>query len=99
MTVVVYNNSYAILTVELLRTGAGKGGDKAQSLLSLDNPKLNWVEMAHGMGVSASRVDTIEEFRSAFSEAMTQRGPRLIESCLVEVDLAAALINLSEVGV
>jgi acetolactate synthase-1/2/3 large subunit len=96
VTVVVYkNNSYAILNIELMRTGAGEGGDKARSLMSLDNPELDWIAMARSMGVSARRVVTVEDFRSAFSEAMTQRGPRLIEVCLAEIDWIAALKKMA----
>jgi acetolactate synthase-1/2/3 large subunit len=96
VTVVVYkNNSYAILNIELMRTGAGQGGDKARSLMSLDNPELDWIAMARSMGVSARRVVTVEDFRSAFSEAMTQRGPRLIEVCLAEIDWIAALKKMA----
>jgi acetolactate synthase-1/2/3 large subunit len=81
-TVIFANRSYGILQIELMRTGAGKGGEKAQSMLDLGNPELNWVDLAHGMGVEASRVSTPQEFESAFASAMRQRGPRLIEAYL-----------------
>jgi len=81
-TVIFANRSYGILQIELMRTGAGKGGEKAQSMLDLGNPELNWVDLAHGMGVEATRVSTPQEFESAFASAMRQRGPRLIEAYL-----------------
>ena len=78
-TVVFANRSYAILNIELQRTGAGEGGEKARAMLDLSNPELNWVSIAAGMGVEASRVHTPAEFEAAFSSSMRTRGPRLIE--------------------
>lgn len=79
-TVIFANRSYAILNIELQRTGAGAPGEKARAMLDLSNPTLDWVHIAHGMGVEAVRVETSEQFESAFASAMTQRGPRLIEA-------------------
>jgi len=81
-TVIFSNRAYAILQIELHRTGAGAGGPKAQSMLSLDNPAINWVKIAEGFGVEAVRVDSPQAFESAFAAAMAQRGPRLIEAIL-----------------
>ncbi|MEO5723969.1 MAG: acetolactate synthase large subunit, partial [Ilumatobacteraceae bacterium] len=78
-TVIYANRSYAILQIELSRVGAGHVGPKALSMLDLSNPSLDWVQLAGGMGVEATRVDTIEAFDSAFASAMAHRGPRLIE--------------------
>ncbi len=79
-TVIFANRSYGILQIELMRTGAGKGGEKAQSMLDLGNPELNWVDLARGMGVEATRATNVAEFEAAFASAMGQRGPRLIEA-------------------
>ena len=79
-TVIFANRSYGILQIELMRTGAGKGGEKAQSMLDLGNPELNWVDLARGLGVEATRATNVAEFESAFASAMGQRGPRLIEA-------------------
>ena len=78
-TVIFANRSYAILNVELGRVGAENPGPKALSMLDLHNPELNWVNLAQGMGVEASRAETLEEFTEQFSSAMKQKGPRLIE--------------------
>jgi acetolactate synthase-1/2/3 large subunit len=78
-TVIFANRSYAILNIELARVGAGNPGAKALSMLDLHNPELNWVQLASGMGVEASRVTAIEDFEDQFASAMKQRGPRLIE--------------------
>jgi acetolactate synthase-1/2/3 large subunit len=81
-TVIFANRSYAILNIELARVGAGNPGPKALSMLDLHNPNLDWVQLAQGMGVEASRATAIKEFESQFEAAMKQRGPRLIEVVL-----------------
>ncbi len=79
-TVIFANRNYAILNLEFDRTGSGEQGEKAQSMLSIGNPDLDWAKMAEGMGVEACRVDTAEGFTAAFAAAMAQKGPRLIEA-------------------
>jgi acetolactate synthase-1/2/3 large subunit len=78
-TVIFSNRSYAILNIELGRVGAGQPGPKALSLLDLHNPDLDWVQLARGMGVEASRAQSNAELAAQFESAMKQRGPRLIE--------------------
>src|SRR6202020_217551 len=78
-TVIFANRSYAILNIELARVGAGEPGPKATSMLDLHNPELDWVKLASGMGVEASRAESVEQFAAQFSSAMKQRAPRLIE--------------------
>ena len=91
LTVVLLNNSsYAILNVELARLKAGPPTAKTLSMLDLSRPHIDWCDIARGMGVSATRVETVAEFSAAFSAAMATRGPRLIE-VLVEQDIGAAL--------
>jgi len=51
-------------------------------MLDLHNPELDFVKMAQGMGVEASRAATTREFASQFADAMERRGPRLIEAVL-----------------
>lgn len=81
-TVIFANRSYVILNVELNRVGAERG-PKARSVLDLHNPVLDWVSLAQGMGVEASRATSAEEFAAQFSSAMSARGPRLIEAVIV----------------
>ena len=81
-TVIFANRSYAILNVELARVGAENPGPKALSMLDLHNPELNWVHLAQGMGVEASRAETAEEFADQFASAMKGKGPRLIEAMI-----------------
>jgi acetolactate synthase-1/2/3 large subunit len=81
-TVIFANHSYAILNIELMRVGAENPGPKALSLFDLRNPELDWVKLATGMGVEASRATTAEEFADQFATAMKTRGPRLIEAVI-----------------
>ena len=82
-TVVVYaNRSYAILNIELQRVGAGAAGPKALAMLDLHDPEMNWVRIAEGFGVEASRATTAEEFNAQYASAMATRGPRLIEAMI-----------------
>jgi len=81
-TVIFANKSYAILKIELARVGAENPGPKALSLFDLHNPELNWISLAAGMGVEASRATTAEEFADQFASAMKGRGPRLIEAVI-----------------
>ena len=76
VTTVLYDNrSYAILNIELGRVGAGAGGPRAQSLLDLSNPALDWVALAQGMGVDAARPDNAEEFTDALEGVATRARP------------------------
>ncbi len=83
ITVVVFaNRSYRILHMEMKRTGAGGAGPAAKQLLDLGNPVIDWAGLAKGMGVSAFRCETAEQFDAAFESAMRESGPKLIEVSL-----------------
>jgi acetolactate synthase-1/2/3 large subunit len=88
ITVVIFNNrKYSILELEFGRTGArgGTPGPKAASTLSIGNPDLDFVALAQGMGVSATRATTAEEFNTQFEAAVNSRGPRLIDAIVPTV--------------
>ena len=81
VTTVIFNNrSYAILNIELARTGAGEGGPKARDLFDLSRPDLDFVRIAEGMGVPAVAVSTTEELTAALARAATEPGPHLIDA-------------------
>ncbi|HYZ67059.1 MAG TPA: acetolactate synthase large subunit [Mycobacterium sp.] len=83
ITVVILNNrAYAILQLELQRVGASGGGPKAQSLLDLSNPGIDFVAIAEGFGVPANRATTAEELAAHFSAAVAEPGPHLIDAVL-----------------
>jgi acetolactate synthase-1/2/3 large subunit len=81
-TVLFDNRSYAILNIELSRVGAGAGGPRAQSLLDLSNPNLDFVALAQGMGVDATRPASAEELTAALERAFAEPGPHLIDAVL-----------------
>ncbi|MAJ80533.1 MAG: acetolactate synthase large subunit [Porticoccaceae bacterium] len=83
LTIIMKNNSYGILNIELSRVGVTHPGPKALSLLDLSNPTLNWVSISEGLGVKAVRAETTDEFFEAVSQAMVSTGPRLIEAQLL----------------
>ena len=55
---------------------------KAHDMLSLDRPSPDWVAIARGHGVEATRVDTAQGLAQALRLAYGRRGPRLIEAWL-----------------
>jgi acetolactate synthase-1/2/3 large subunit len=83
ITVVILNNhAYAILQLELTRVGASAAGPKAQSLLDLSNPDIDFVAIAKGFGVPATRATTAEELAAQFSAAIAEPGPHLIDAAV-----------------
>ena len=80
VTVLVFaNRSYKILRGELTNVGVQNPGPRAIDMLSLDNPSLDWVSMAKGMGVDATKVDDCESLAKAFQAGLDVAGPYLIE--------------------
>jgi len=85
VTVVLLNNrSYAILNIEMMRVGAAQPTPKALSMLDLSRPDIDWVSIAEGMGVPATRATTAEEFHQQFEAALSGKGPNLIEAMVVQ---------------
>ncbi|KAI9026364.1 hiamine-pyrophosphate-requiring enzyme [Hyaloraphidium curvatum] len=83
VTVVVFaNHSYKILNIELARTGAGPAGPTAKKLLDLDEPKIDWVSLAKGLGMPAVRCETGESFEAEMENAMKGKGPFFIEAAI-----------------
>ena len=68
INVVFANRIYKILHGELLAVGA-QPGRVSNELFDLARPTLDWLKLAEGMGVEATRVDTLESFADAFKAA------------------------------
>jgi acetolactate synthase-1/2/3 large subunit len=81
-TIVCDNGSYAILEHELSRVGARGDGDRAAKLLDLGGPSLDFVALATGMGVPATRATTAEELADQLRRALGEPGPHLIDAVL-----------------
>ncbi len=82
LTVIFANHRYRILDIELQRTGATGFGEIANNMIDIGRPDLDWVSLAHGMGVSATRATTTAEFNAQFRDAVAAAGPRLIEAVI-----------------
>jgi len=84
VTVVIFSNRrYRILDVEMKRTGAGELGPLANQMLDIGHPNLDWVKLAEGAGVEATRATTTREFVDQFRTALRASGPRLVEAALL----------------
>jgi acetolactate synthase-1/2/3 large subunit len=88
VVVVIYNNrKYSILELEFGRTGARGGvpGPKAASTLDIGSPDMDFVAIAKGMGVEASRATTAEEFNAQLEAGLNSSGPYLIDAIVPTV--------------
>jgi acetolactate synthase-1/2/3 large subunit len=83
-TVIFSNRSYAILNMELARTGAA-AGPAALDLLDLTRPEIDFTAIAAGLGVPASRATTAADFAVQLKYALGEPGPHLIEAVLPAV--------------
>jgi len=82
VTVIWANRTYKILRGELVNVGAGEPGKIASAMLDIDDPAIDWVSLAKGMGVEGARATTMEEFSSAMRAGLSRNGPFLIEVVL-----------------
>jgi acetolactate synthase-1/2/3 large subunit len=82
LTLVWANRAYAILKGELMNVGAENPGRKAHDMLSLDNPAIDWVSLAKGMGVEGRRVTTVDQLVTAVKAGLKHQGPFLVEVVL-----------------
>jgi acetolactate synthase I/II/III large subunit len=48
-------------------------------MLKIDNPTIDFVALAKGMGVQGRAVDNVDDFNKALAEGIAEKGPRLIE--------------------
>jgi len=83
-TIILNNQSYAVLNMELDRVGAGAAaeGSKAHDMLDLTRPTLDHSKIAEGMGVPATRATTAEDFTAQLEAALAEPGPHVIEAIL-----------------
>jgi acetolactate synthase I/II/III large subunit len=81
-TLLLNNRSYAILKRELSNLGAGDAGRRALDMMELDRPALDWVGLAHSMGVEGGRAKTMEELERQLAAGLSSEGPYLIDLML-----------------
>ena len=78
-TVIFANRTYAVLKREFSYLGIGEPGPRAKEMFEIGNPDLDWVQLAKGMGVPATRVTSLDAFAKALKEGFSSEGPTLIE--------------------
>jgi acetolactate synthase-1/2/3 large subunit len=84
-TVLINNDAYAILRLELRRVGAGsaaEAGPAARRMLDLSSPSISHTDIARGFGVDAVRVATADELVAALRRGYAEPGPHLIEAAV-----------------
>ncbi|MCR3721440.1 acetolactate synthase-1/2/3 large subunit [Prauserella flava] len=79
-TVILNNRAYAILRMELQRTGAGDVDPAKAGLFDLSTPDIDFARIAEGMGVPATTATTAEELADRFRRALAEPGPNLIDA-------------------
>jgi acetolactate synthase-1/2/3 large subunit len=82
VNVILSNRRYAILQIELARVGALPAGSRAEDMLTIGRPDLDFAAMARGMGVPATCARTAEEFSQQLGLALATPGPHLIDARL-----------------
>jgi acetolactate synthase-1/2/3 large subunit len=78
-TVIFANRSYGVLKREFSYLGIGDPGPRARDLFEIGRPDIDWVSFAKSLGVSASRVTSLDEFAAALRNGLAGEGPSLIE--------------------
>ena len=79
-TVILNNHSYAVLNMELDRVGAEAPGPRARDMLDLGRPDIDFVQLATGLGLHATRATSSEAFADQLARALATPGPSLIEA-------------------
>lgn len=80
VTVVVFaNRRYQILRGEFGNLGLGEPGQRADGLLSLADPVLDWCALAGGQGVENGRATDLTEFAEQLRRGLASGGPYLVE--------------------
>lgn len=83
VTTVIYSNgSYEILSVEMARVGVESAGPRAEALFDLTGPRPDFVALAAGFGVPATRAATAEQLGDQLAAALATPGPALIEAVI-----------------
>jgi acetolactate synthase-1/2/3 large subunit len=78
-TVVFANRDYAVLKREFSYLGVGNPGARTLDMFEIGHPDLDWVQLATGMGVPGTRVNSLDAFGKALRAGFDGEGPTLIE--------------------
>jgi acetolactate synthase-1/2/3 large subunit len=77
-TVILSNRRYNILIGEYENVGATPG-QTAMNMLDLSNPAIDWVRLAGGLGVEASRAESLERCAELMQQSFRRSEPFLVE--------------------
>jgi acetolactate synthase-1/2/3 large subunit len=79
ITAVVFaNRAYAILKAEMGNAGLNPG-PKALNMLEIGRPDIDWVALARGLGIEATKAATLDDFATALRRGLACREPNLIQ--------------------
>jgi acetolactate synthase-1/2/3 large subunit len=81
-TILLNNHSYAVLNMELDRVGAESPGPRARDMLDLGRPSIDFVHLAKGLGLHATRAETAESFANELAVALATPGPSVVEAII-----------------
>ncbi|MGH1479691.1 MAG: acetolactate synthase large subunit [Geminicoccales bacterium] len=81
-TIILSNRAYAILQGEMAKVGVSEPGQTGKNMMSLDNPPLDWVALAKGMGIEAAATDDADTFTKLLAKGIATPGPFLIEAVI-----------------
>lgn len=79
-TVILQNSKYAVLQMELMRSGGALEG-AGESLTEITTPNLDFASLARGLGVPAREVRDTDSLMAALKESFATPGPMLV-SCV-----------------
>lgn len=79
LTLVFANRGYQILRGEMAGMGIASMGPQASRMLDIEDPEINWVQLANAMGVDAAPAASIAQLRNLIQSALKKTGPFLIE--------------------
>jgi acetolactate synthase-1/2/3 large subunit len=82
VAVIFANRAYRILQGELKGVGAELAGPKAEAMLRLDRPAIDWVALARSLGVPGARARTAGELVREVQRGFASGGPYLVEVVL-----------------
>lgn len=78
-TILLNNQSYAVLNMEL-RAVTDSPGPRSLEMIDLTRPSIDYVALASGLGLSATRATTAEELMAELARSLATPGPSLIEA-------------------
>ncbi|MBI3438546.1 MAG: acetolactate synthase large subunit [Proteobacteria bacterium] len=78
--VILNNGAYAILSLELMRTGVTNDSHAARELFNLNRPVIDFCSVARGFGMPAVQVHSAKALEAALHRSFATPGPMLIEA-------------------